>query len=88
MAKTINMNNPGMKRENAGLNVNIKPSDLTDVVCEKCGEQTFEPVFLFKSISAVLSPTGKESLIPLQVYRCTECKHINSGFLPKENPNE
>ena len=41
-----------------------------------------------KSISAVLSPTGKESLIPLQVYRCTECKHINSGFLPKENPNE
>ena len=83
MGKTIDFN-PNQKQQN----INIKPSDLTDVVCEKCGAQTFEPVFLFKKISAVLSPTGKESLIPLQVYRCTECGHINEGFLPKDNPNE
>ena len=76
-----------------GLNMNqqkqikINPNDLTDVVCDKCGEQTFEPVFLFKKLSAVMSPTGKDSLIPLQVYRCTECGHINEGFLPKEQPN-
>ena len=66
--------------------VQIKPSDLTDVVCEKCGCQTFNAAFMFKELSAILSPTGKASLIPLQVYACTDCGHINEGFLPKENP--
>ena len=37
---------------------------------------------LFK-ISAVLSPTGKESMIPLQIYKCDKCGHINKEFLPK-----
>ena len=73
-----------MERQDPGLNVNINPRDLTDVVCEKCGCQTFQPAFLFKKLSAVLSPTGKDSLIPLQVYKCTDCGHINDGFLPKE----
>ena len=82
MGKTIDFN------QNNKQNINLTPSDLTDVVCDKCGEQVFEPVMLFKKISAVLSPTGKESLIPLQVYRCTECKHINEGFLPKDKPSE
>ena len=53
------------------------------IVCEKCGNQTFSMAFLFKKISAVLSPNGKESMIPLQVYKCDECGHINKEFLPK-----
>ena len=80
MGKEINMNQQQQ--------LNINPDDLTDVLCNKCSNQTFTQVFLFKKLSAVLSPTGKESLIPLQVYRCTECGHINEGFLPKDNPNE
>lgn len=68
--------------------VQINPNDLTDVLCEKCDNQTFVPAFIFKMLSAVLSPSGKESLIPLQVYSCTKCGHINSGFLPKDDPND
>lgn len=67
--------------------ISINPSDLEDVVCEKCKAQTFELAFLFKKLSAIMSPTGKDTLIPLQVYRCTECGNINDGFLPKENPS-
>ena len=43
----------------------------------------FEPVMVFKKLSAVLSPTGQTSLIPLQLYKCTECGHINDEFIPK-----
>ena len=37
---------------------------------------------LFKKLSAVLSPSGQTSLIPLQLYKCTECGHINDEFIP------
>ena len=68
---------------NGAANVNIKPEDLEDVVCDNCGCQTFEPVMVFKSLSAVLSPTGQKSLIPLQLYKCTDCGHINDEFIPQ-----
>jgi DNA-directed RNA polymerase subunit RPC12/RpoP len=82
MGKEIPMNQ-GPTRENAGLNVNINPGDLEDVVCEKCGSQTFSQVFLFKKLSAVLSPNGKDTFVPMQTYKCTECGHINKEFLSK-----
>ena len=69
-----------MQREDKGLNVNINPKDLEDVLCDKCGCQTFQPVVLFKKISAVLSPNGQKALFPLEVYRCTDCGHINQEF--------
>jgi len=65
------------------LNLNIRPEDMTDVVCDKCSCQTFVPVFLFKEISAVVSPSGKKTLVPMQVWKCDECGHINDAFLPK-----
>jgi len=43
---------------------------------------------LFKKLSAVLSPAGKDTIIPMQVYKCSDCSHIDEGFLPKENPSE
>jgi hypothetical protein len=85
---TVGMNNPTQQAA-AGAQqqqININPDDLTDIICEKCESQTFESVFLFKKLSAVLSPSGKDTMVPLQTYRCTECGHINEEFMPK-NPN-
>ncbi len=82
MGKEINMN-----PSDGQAQVQVRPSDVTDVLCEKCDNQTFELVFLFKKLSAILSQSGKETLVPLQVYSCAKCSHINEGFLPKEDPN-
>lgn len=68
--------------------VNLKADDMTDVVCAKCGNQTFTPAFLFKKISAVLSPNGQESMIPLQIFKCDECGHINDEFIPKSGDKQ
>ena len=76
-------------REKKGLEMNtrpvsINPNDLEDIVCDKCGSQCFQPVYLFKKLSAVLSPTGVENIIPMQLYRCADCGHVNEAFLPKD----
>ena len=38
---------------------------------------------MFKKIPASLSPTGKATLAPLQVFECSACKWVNEEFLPK-----
>ncbi len=73
----------GNPQQNMNINVNLDQCD--DIVCESCGNLTFRQVVMFKKLSAVLSPTGKASLIPLQVFECSECGHVNDEFIPKPN---
>jgi predicted nucleic acid-binding Zn ribbon protein len=61
-------------------NVNINPNDLKDVVCENCGGKFFRQVNAFKRVSALISPTGKEQIIPVPTFRCDDCGHINDEF--------
>ena len=65
--------------------MNIDFSQTTAEVCEKCENDTFVQVFKMRKLSALLSPAGKESMIPMQVFACAKCGHVNSGFLPKED---
>lgn len=69
------MNNPD--------NFNIDVSAMEDIKCEvsDCGSKTFVPVFVIKKISALMSPTGQETLAPLQIFQCSVCGHINELFL-------
>ncbi len=64
--------------------MNIDFSQTTAEVCEECGNDTFVQVYQMRTLSALLSPTGQEAKIPIQVFACAKCGHINKGFLPKE----
>jgi|TARA_R110000787_G_scaffold240540_2_gene346764 DNA-directed RNA polymerase subunit RPC12/RpoP len=79
MGKVLGMG--GKDQPNAQVKLDI--NDLTDIVCENCGSKIFREATMFKKLSALLSPTGKEQVVPIPVYRCDECGHINDGFLPK-----
>ena len=79
MGKEIHMNGP--KRPEQGLTINA--SDLRDVCCDECGGKVFRQVQMFKRLSALVSPSGKEQLVPVPVFRCDDCGHINDEFLPK-----
>jgi len=72
-----------VKRNQKGLNMNVNLDQCEDVVCASCGNVTFRQVVMFKKLSAVYSPSGKASLIPLQVFECSECGHVNDEFIPK-----
>lgn len=71
-----------IEREQPGLNIDF--SQTTAEVCEKCGNDTFLHLYKMRKVSALLSPTGTEAKIPMQVFACAKCNHINKGFLPKE----
>lgn len=62
--------------------VNIDLSKADDVTCDNCGNYTFQEVVLMKRLSALVSPTGKEALVPIPVFACNACGHINRRFLP------
>ena len=70
-----------MNREQPGLNVDF--SKTTEECCESCGNNTFTQVYQMRKLSALLSPTGQEAMIPIQVFAWAKCGHINKGFLPK-----
>ena len=71
-----------MNREQPGLNIDF--SQTTAEICGKCGNDTFVQVFKIRKLSALLSPAGKETMIPMQVFACAKCGNINSAFLLKE----
>jgi uncharacterized Zn finger protein len=76
-----------MKRPN-GLNINIGPEDMKDITCAECGSKYFRQVNAFKKLSALVSPTGKEQIIPIPVFRCDECGFINEEFRPIEGKKD
>jgi hypothetical protein len=70
--------NQGMQQQ-----VQLDFSQATDMLCDECGNNTFTTVMMLKAFSALLSPTGQETVVPVQVFSCTKCGHINSEFLPQ-----
>tara|TARA_R110000744_G_scaffold39158_1_gene89182 strand:+ start:5642 stop:5911 length:270 start_codon:yes stop_codon:yes gene_type:complete len=65
------------------MQVKVALKDTTDLLCEECDHGLFIQLMMFKKLSAVLSPTGEESLIPVQVFACNSCGHVNKQFIPE-----
>jgi len=62
--------------------VNLDLSNAQDVTCDNCGNYTFQEVVLMKKVSALVSPTGKEAIVPIPTFSCNACGYINKQFLP------
>tara|TARA_R110001599_G_scaffold140120_1_gene320012 strand:+ start:296 stop:517 length:222 start_codon:yes stop_codon:yes gene_type:complete len=73
------MNNPQQPQ------MNVDFSQTTAETCESCENETFVQVYRMRKLSALLSPTGQPTMIPIQVFACAKCGHINKGFQPKED---
>lgn len=60
--------------QNRKISVNL--NDSKDMECEKCQNIYFEPIFRIKKLSALFSSSGKETMVPVQLMRCTDCGEI------------
>ena len=58
----------------------IDISQTTSLKCDKCENQTFKQTLLIRKMSALVSPNGQEQLIPIGVFACEKCGHVNSEF--------
>ncbi len=54
------------------------------IVCEKCNNSTFSEVYILRKVSKFLlaSNTDKDQLIPVPLFACAKCNHVNKEFMP------
>ena len=66
------------------LNVDFKQT--LPVTCDECGHTYFDQALVIRKASGILTGTGQPSYVPIPVFACKSCGHVNSEFLPKEGP--
>ena len=80
-----------LKKPQAQVKVDLR--DAETIKCNDCDNYLFITSFVLKRLSAILSPTGQEAMIPVQVYSCGNCGAVAEGFLEgsgieEEKPKE
>ena len=58
----------------------IDMNQTTPIKCESCENQTFKQSLLLRKLSALVSPNGQETFVPVQVFACEKCGHVNTEF--------
>ena len=66
--------------KNGQMQETIDFSKTTQIKCEKCEGTTFKQSLLLRKMSALVSPNGQETIIPMQVFACVKCGHVNKEF--------
>ena len=64
------------------LRQNVDLASATTLSCESCGSVKFREVAFIKRVSALVSPSGKEMVVPVGTFACADCGHVNSEFDP------
>ena len=70
MAKRKNRPQPGQQPQQE-VQVDLTKADT--IKCEACGNYLFITAHVIKRISPIMSPTGQEAMVPVQVYSCGNC---------------
>ena len=74
--ENLNVNQTNMQQPQLNLDI----SQTTEETCESCGHSVFTQAYKMRKLSALLSPAGQETMIPVGVFACEKCSHINKEF--------
>jgi hypothetical protein len=66
---------------------NIPYDQTLPVECDECGHNMFVQALHLRKASGLLTGTGQTSYVPIPVFACMKCDHVNVEFLPKEAPS-
>jgi hypothetical protein len=58
--------------------------DSTGVKCEKCEHQVFLESYVIRKISKILVGSPSDVVVPVPIFTCAACGHVNEDFRPKE----
>jgi DNA-directed RNA polymerase subunit RPC12/RpoP len=64
------------------MNLNISLDKTKGIFCDECGHQAFQEVTLLRKVSRFVTGTSQDALVPIPVFACAKCGHINEEFLP------
>ena len=68
-----------LQQSQSDVKVDLSKADT--IQCDDCGNYLFITANVIKRISPILSPTGQEALVPVQVYSCGNCGKVPKMFL-------
>jgi hypothetical protein len=55
-------------------------SKTSQIKCDVCENPTLKHTLLLRKLSALVSPTGQETIVPMQVFGCEKCGYVNKEF--------
>ena len=61
--------------------VSVDLSKADTIKCDDCGNYLFITSHVIKRISPIMSPTGQEAIVPVQVYSCGNCGRVPKDML-------
>jgi len=83
----MNGNQSQQRQPQQQQQIKVNLQDAEDVLCEECSNAYFTPVVMIKRLSPLVSPTGQEAMVPIQLFQCNSCGNVNDHFLPEELQN-
>lgn len=61
----------------------IRFEQTSGMVCEKCHSMLFSEAYILRIVSRFLVPSAnKDQVIPVPVFYCINCNHVQKEFLP------
>tara|TARA_R110000824_G_scaffold41357_4_gene123092 strand:+ start:1842 stop:2084 length:243 start_codon:yes stop_codon:yes gene_type:complete len=73
--------NINQNQQQANINFDIR--DATETKCEFCESIFYEQVWVLKHVSALISPNGQDMDIPVQLFRCADCKKVSKHIIER-----
>tara|TARA_S200002703_G_scaffold85123_1_gene73521 strand:- start:11 stop:259 length:249 start_codon:yes stop_codon:yes gene_type:complete len=61
----------------------ISIEDTESIKCDDCGNYSFIKSYFIRRISPIVSPTGQEALVPIEVFSCGNCGKVPDSMMPK-----
>jgi len=66
-----------------GQQLNIQLDKTLPLVCENCGNDTFQEALFLRKVSKFLTASTKDSLLPIPTFTCARCHYVNNEFIPE-----
>lgn len=60
----------------------IDLSKTTAIVCDACGHNVVQEGLILRKASRFLTGDALDSLVPVPVFACAKCGHVNEEFIP------
>lgn len=64
--------------------LNVGLDKTTPIVCDACGNHTFTEAVILREVSKFLTGQMQDGIIPIPVFACIICGHVNEKFMPAE----
>ena len=70
------------------MNLNITLDKTTGMSCDKCNNEVFIEGVMLRKASRFITGTAQDAMIPIPVFACSKCGHVNEEFIPLQLRNK